>query len=361
MTTRMKHLLRWSIVWTARALVSLWIALTAAHSARYSDPGGIHPFVEGTASRPFMTRALTFWTIRIVVAATPARAREAVEQNKLVQQLLKTDYVSKELGWTPHFYECLIAFALSFLCLLLFSRLCSALWRSFYTPTDPHADMFSIVVLLGLPPMFGWNAQHYDFPTILLYTLCLYFMRRQNWRLYFPAFILACFSKETAVLLPLVFALVFVSHHRDDRLIYWGVLASQLLLALLIRGWVSFLYRANPGHPLEFHLFDHNLRVLTRPYSVETFLTWSLIAAAVLAHRTSKPWLLRVAAGMLVPMLVLSVFFGWLDELRAYYEAYVPAMLLASQSFIRLFGWHVETRAPTNASTVGRIWAPIGA
>ena len=108
-------------------------------------------------------------------------------------------------------------------------------------------------------------------------------------------------------------------------------------------------------------MLDHNLRLLTEPYTIQTSVTWILLIAAVLHQWRTKPWFLRIAVSMLVPLLCMCLLFGYLDELRDYYEIYVPALMLGAMSFLRLLGHPINTQAPTNVSSVQRIRAAADA
>ena len=347
-----------AVSWIARVFISFWIALIFFHSPGVNGywPAEYHDMVTGKAYRPFVTRALMPWTIRTVVAATPEKAKTAIAEG-----LEHSWYVNNELHWKPYYYEYLVGYLLSVFCLVAFSLVCRSFWRSFLTPPHPYGEMFSIVALLGLPLLFKYYSYIYDFPTLFLYTLCLLLLARRNWVMYFPVFFLSCVNKETAILLPVVFALYYIVHHRDDRHIYWLFLTGQVVLAVLVRGGIAFLYRDNPGSALESHFLYHNLPLLTVPPSVETSVTWLLLITVVLHQWWTKPWLLRVAVSMLVPLLSLCLFFGSLDELRDYYEVYAPALMLGAISFLRLLGYAIRTLTPSTPSSVGRIRAAADA
>ena len=108
-------------------------------------------------------------------------------------------------------------------------------------------------------------------------------------------------------------------------------------------------------------MFDHNLGLLTRPWSISTQVTWALLAALFAYRFYEKPWLLRVASGMIVPLLLASLFLGYLDELRGYYEVYVPVLALIANSVCVLMGYQIKTIAPINASSIERIRATTDA
>jgi hypothetical protein len=242
------------------------------------------------------------------------------------------------------------------ICLLAFSLVCRSFWQSFLTPSHQHAEIFSIVALLGLPVLFKYHSYIYDFPTLLLYTWCLYLMAQRKWVRYFLVFFLSCMSKETAILLPVVFAMYYVAHHHDDRHLYWFLLTGQVALAVLIRVVITSLYRDNPGSAFGPQFLHHNLPLLTEPYSVQNSVTWLLLAAVVLHEWRTKPWFLRAAVSMLLPLLVVCLFYGFVDELRDYYEVYAPALMLGAISFSRLLGHSIHTLVPTTPRSVPRIF-----
>ena len=349
------HYGRW-LTWAARLGISFWVSLTFFHSpgVNSNDKATFHDMVEGTACRPYVTRALMPWAIRTCVAATPQSMRQAIDKNRVTQYLLHKNYVSKELQWTPpDYFEYVVAFLLSTVCLVAFSRVCELIWLCFFVLGRQYAASFSICALLGLVPLFKYTSYIYDFPSLLFYTLSLYLLAVRRWWVYFPVFMLACVTKETAVLLPIIFSAHFIACRRHDRVRYWMLLAGQGVVFILVRVALAFLYRANPGTAIEFHLTDHNLRVLTTPYPLETAVTWLLIFSLVLHQWPTKPRLLRIAIGMLVPLLGLCFLFGYLDEMRDYYEIYVPTLVLCAISFLRLLGYPVDTTAPTEVSIVG--------
>jgi hypothetical protein len=111
-----------------------------------------------------------------------------------------------------------------------------------------------------------------------------------------------------------------------------------------------YLFRDNPGALVEFHLADHNLRLpLILPGSTAYF-AGVLISAAWLARKnwTAKPLFLR--RGLLItfiPLLVGSLLFGFVDELRGYYEAYPFVFLLSVPTMCAVLG------IPETAATDG--------
>ena len=354
MNNRLVRLLKWVI----RVVVSVWVAtiffcspgVSGYYRADFPD------MVYGKAYRPFVTRALFPVVVRVVSQAIPPGLESVVERSALGSRIISSKYFKEGPKWQmPFLREYLVAYLLTIGCLILLGLTMEALWKILLRPSTPHAYLFGTLGLAALPICFEYYSHIYDFPSLLFYTVCLYLMASRRWKSYFAVFALSCLSKETTVLLIAVFALYFVKCEASERRTYWRFISIQVLVFLVTRGGIAWIFRNNPGSLVEFHLLDHNLRVLTTPWSVQALVAWGIIVGLFFKDFAQKPWLLRVAAGMIVPLLALTFFFGFLDELRDYYEVYVPVLALVSYSFCALLRCPIETIAPTSPSGVGRI------
>ena len=346
--------------WAVRVGVSFWIAAIFFHSPGVNgyNRAEFSEMVYGQAWRPFVTRALFPAMVRVVSQGIPSSFDSAVQKSELGSRVLSTWYVEKELKWHPPFLrEYFVAFFLSAACLVLLSLTMERLWAAMFSPSTPHGYAFSILGLLGLPTCFKYYSYIYDFPTLVLYTTCLLLMARRRWGWYFFVFGLCCLSKETAILLVIVFAIYFIRCANSERGMYWASIATQVLIWAATRTGLAYVFRENPGGTVELHLVDHNLRLLTEPSPLEALFVWGMLIVLYVHEFHRKPWLLRVASGMIAPLLALCLFFGYLDELRDYYEVYVPVVALIGYSVCAMAGYRIETRAPTNASSVRRIRA----
>lgn len=360
----MKNGIGTALKWIGRVGVALWVTtifftfpgVTGYYRAGFGD------MIYGRAWRPFVTRALFPVAVRYISKAIPESFDSRVQNSPVGSKILSTWYSPRELKKQPPLpRELIVAFLLSVVCVVLLSVTMEGLWTTMYQPAMPQAYVFSIIGLLGLPAWFKYYSYIYDFPSLLLYTACLLMMARRQWGWYFPVFALSCLSKETTVLLIVLFAIYFIRCAASERRTYWGFICIQSLIFLAIRGWIAWVFRENPGKIVEFHLLDHNLGILTRPWSVETLVAWGTLALLCFRHYVKKPWLLRAAAEMIVPLLILCLFFGYIDELRDYYEVYVPIALLVGYSVCELLGSPIETTAPIDASSVHQIRAATDA
>ena len=101
-------------------------------------------------------------------------------------------------------------------------------------------------------------------------------------------------------------------------------------------------FSGNPGATVEHHLKEHNLDyALFHPVSFATAAA-ALAMAALIGHRwADKPRFLRVALLILPAELGFTLFFGYIDELRDYYEALPVVLLLLTHGYGSLVqaGW----------------------
>jgi hypothetical protein len=108
---------------------------------------------------------------------------------------------------------------------------------------------------------------------------------------------------------------------------------------------LTVIFIHNPGAVVEFHLFDHNLQLLNL-YPAKTIALWMGIAAVVMIllfhHWSDKPQFLRNGIWICIPLVCCIFLFGFVDELRDYYEIYPIIFLLVFHSMCDLSGNRLE-------------------
>jgi hypothetical protein len=115
-------------------------------------------------------------------------------------------------------------------------------------------------------------------------------------------------------------------------------LVGLSVLWLTVKAFVSTRFAANPGEFLEFHLFDHNLALLEHPLALSYALGVTLFFGWLAARGWSaKPLLARQGFVVIIgSQAVMALFFGYLDELRQYYEA-MPFLFVLGVASVRSF------------------------
>jgi len=286
--------------------------------------------IDGTASRPFVLRTLIPSTIRIIRDIMPesikTHIRSFLETKGWFVEYLKTDRV----------IEYFIALTLSFIFFLGFSFVLLRLAKYFYKgdPFMQHIVVFAGMLIIPLCSAYGHYI--YDPATLFLFSLGLLLVIEEHIVLMLFLFPLLVLNKETSVLLIPVFIIYQLKRMSIIRISTISFIMS--LIWLSIRILIMQAFAANPGTIVEFHLLDHNLRLFANPATALFFLTVIVFLGVLIFYDwKSKQSFLRW--GFLVvfcPLFFLSIFFGYVDELRQFYEAVPFVALLMAPSISKL-------------------------
>jgi len=304
-------------------------------------PSMFGDMIYGKASKPYVYRVLLPVTVRVLSAPVPQTLRNAIS-NK-IEDSISLNKLFKKLKWEKELaVEYSFAMLLMFLSLWGFSISVRYLFSLFYKSSYWLSASVSVFALLGLPPMFQYTSFIYDFPVLLLYTLGLIFLYKQEWKIFLIIFVIGCINKETTILLALIFFLYYKGKLGKD--IFNKLLATQLVIFVLIKIVLLILFKNNPGTFVEFQLVDHNLRLLT---GYNLALAASLLGLIVLVFYKwdEKPDFLKISLSALIPLVFLTFFLGYLDELRDYYEIYSALIILISHSIAKVLDLEIKIPA----------------
>jgi hypothetical protein len=332
-----------------------WLGLDMGLRVRHGSlnetrRASFHGMVYGDGYKPYVRRTLLPTTIRLVAAACPAGCRERLEKAVLRRPVPR---LIAQLGWERQLLlEYLLAMVLIYGCLLGFVF---ALRDFLGDLSETHPlvkDVAPLVALLLLPFLSGeyhrWGEYGhyiYDFSTLFLFTLGLRLLAAARWTAFLIVYFVACLNKETTILLTLVFVLHYARSSALPRPRFWKLLSAQLLFFGAVQLGLVWAFRKNRGEAVEFHLLDHNL-ALFRPIPFAALALCLALGVLLALHWRRKPRFLKDALWILAPLVGLTVFLGYLDELRDYYEAFPAVFLLAYQSVVSLLGVRIESRSP---------------
>jgi hypothetical protein len=297
--------------------------------------------VYGRAAKPFVYRTLLPTAVRVLASAIPAEARSRL--NAWASQSPAIDNMFTILGWErEQLTEYFIALVLMYLCLWGFVRALGYLLDGVYEASERVRDVCVLVALLGLTQFFRYYSYLYDLPTLFLFTLGLGLMVRERWCPFLLVDALGCLNKETTILLTLVFAIRYYDRARLRRRAFWQLLLAQLAIFAASRAVLTAVFWNNPGSLFQVLFPRHNLDVLGA-YPLAAVFGWCGVALLLAYKWRGKPRFLRQALWIVVPLVVLTFFFGYLDELRDYYEAYPIVLLLALHSIGKIAEFKVVT------------------
>jgi hypothetical protein len=295
--------------------------------------------VYGTAWKPFVYRSLLPTTIRLITGVIPAEARARVSRS--LGNTAAGENLWAILQWEQEYLvEYLIAAVLMYLCLWGFLWALRYLLLGVYDVSAGVQGVFILVALVGLTQFFRYYSYLYDLPNVFLFTLGLALMVRARWRPFLLVYLLACLNKETTILLTMVFVIHFFRPARLRRPLFGALLLGQLAMFAAVRVLLFAAFRDNPGSLVEFQVPHHNLDLL-KAYPVATVFGWGGLLLLLFYKWSEKPLFLRHSLWIVVPLVVLTFFFGYMDELRDYYEAYPIVLLLALHSVSWIWGFQV--------------------
>lgn len=293
--------------------------------------------IHGQAYRPFVTRALLPALVRVITAILPTEWKSAITA---------TDWRLAYSWEQEYLTEYLVASALMYASLVGFFFALKYLLKALYELPQVFTDVISLLALAALPLFFNYYSYIYDFPLLLLFTLGLGLMLRRKWTAYLVLFLLATINKETSALLTLVFAIHFFRKIEPRK--YWQILAGQAFIFLFVRGGLSWMFRDNPGVFFEYHLLDHNQWLFHQaPSTVGVAIAWALCFLVFFKWK-EKPAFARWGFWLVfLVLLPTTLFFGFLDEYRDYYEAYPLFVTLAAHTIAKLFRLPIKSTMRT--------------
>lgn len=304
--------------------------------------------VYGTAYKPFVFRSLLPTTVRIITLLIPSGIRDFFNQSLGENPIVQNVFL--KLGWEQGYLtEYCITLILLYLSLWGFCFSIRYLFTGLFRAPDKLADLVPLIALLGLPPFFSYTNYIYDIPNWFLSTLVLGLMVYRRWQLFILIFPIACFNKETAILLILTFTIHFIKQNNLRRTLFIKLLIFQVVSFILIKTTISSIFQHNPGSLIEFHLFDsHNLlwvrdsllnfSPVVKYRQLITAITFFALVRMVFYKWSDKPTFLKDGVWVVVPLFLLNTLFGWWDEWRAYYEAYPIVILLVIHSGADILG-----------------------
>jgi hypothetical protein len=281
--------------------------------------------IEGTAYKPFAGRVLVPVVVKNLSRLVPASFSAQLDDwAKRSHPQLTAD--KPEIGFT----HLLISAIIWYISIIGFSFSLMTLIRNFYETSDITTLIVAIISVSGIPVFFRYNSYAYDFMQLFLFTLCLYHLARSHWFRFIIFFSIVTLNKETSILLTFIYYL----HFRNilSRRIYLRLLTIQIALYFAIRLAIHIALMANPGSIVEFHLL-HNLSL--DPYSLAQFLAFLCIGLLITYDWANKPTFIKDASVIMIPMVLLTLFFGLIDEYRDFYELYPIIILLVAHTVIK--------------------------
>lgn len=297
--------------------------------------------INGKAWKPFVYRVFVPVNVRIITSIIPqelqGRLTDFGKENQTAVRILS------ELNWEAEYLtEYIAASLIMYIALIGFALLLRELFKVNFKVSASYLNLLTIGMLFALPVFYINDNYIYDFPSLFFFTAGLLFLQKQDWKLFLLVFFFSCWNKETTILLTLVFFI----HHRKyffiNRKTFISLLSIQLAIYCVIKIVLSITFKSNPGTFVEFHLLDYN-KILLNGYNLITFLALLFLFLLIGFKWKEKPRFLKDTLWIAVPLFLLTLFLGFFNELRDYYEVYPVLVLLIGYSIARLLGVDIVT------------------
>jgi hypothetical protein len=305
-------------------------------------PASFKEMVEGTAWKPFVTRSLLPWTVKQLSRGLTPEIRQGIE--RWVYNTPEVAIIVYRHNYNRLYLpEIMIGWALIYLSILGFGFSLRSLFDAVFVAPFWARDLVTLAGLLCIPLMFKFNNYIYDMPVLFLFTLGLALMARRRWIAFTILYVLAVINKETTILLTWIFLIHFGLGRQLPWRQYLTLAAIQGTLWVAIRAAIDFRFRNSPGDHLKIRM-SHNIWVVEN-LGAQHVLLLAILIAGIFLYWTRKPPFLRHSISIMIPLLGLTWFLGWINETRDYYEAYPAAVLLYAHTLATLLGrrWEIRT------------------
>ncbi len=301
--------------------------------------------VYSQAHRPFVLRVLTPLVVKHLVGTVPDSSREQL--NKLASDRKKPyRHFLIYLDWDPQLIpEYLVGIGVMWCSLVGFVWALRRLMRTTFVCDEIFFYVFPLVGLALMPSYFAeYYCFLYDFPNLFLFTLGLSFLASRNWIGYLVLYPLSCLNRETTLLLTVAFVLHFGIRRILPKWQFWWMMVYQAVVFMGIRFTLVRVFKDHPGEWLEFHLWRNLSLMQSHTHLFYCLFGVLFILAIAVPYRwRESPFFLRDAFWIGFILFFLDLFFGFLDELRAFYEVYPIAFLLVIFTIGEHLGW-VQSR-----------------
>ncbi|MDD5111363.1 MAG: hypothetical protein PHG85_02335 [Candidatus Altiarchaeota archaeon] len=332
------------VFWCVCILLTLFVFLSFIQTPGLnSNPIAMFAdYVDGSASKPFAYRILVPLVVRAVAAVLAQGVGISVLDSLQSECVLRDFFVY--VSWEEDLLvEYLVACLLAYLSLVGFVLALRYLVRSVFELPAFFVDGVTIFSICMLPIFFCYGSYLYDFPALFFFTLLLALMVNGRWLWFIFVFVASCLNKETTILVTLLFFAHFFGGKRMGRALFNKLLAFQILAFSTVKAALFLVFAGNEGHFVWFEL-NRNIGVLGAV--IPRLVLYALPAAFFVFYRwQAKPSFLKNGLWVIAALLYLNLAFGFIDELRDYYELYPVVILSACHTLLLLFGIRVRLNA----------------
>ena len=282
--------------------------------------------INGTCNKPFVSRCL----VPIIIKNTSYLIPGTIKKNINDWGVKNVIYLTMDKN-NIDFTDLITAIIIWYASIMGFAFILMKFILLFYSAEERFLYLFSLIAIAGLPIFFKYYSYLYDFPQLFLFTLGLFLLVKQKWSFYLILLAISTVNKETSILLIFIYFIFY--KNRLLKSVFLKLFAYQIVIYLLIKIVLTITFINNPGTFAEFHLI-RNLKM--EPYSISQFVSFIIIALAIMYDWGNKPSFLKTSSLILIPLIILTFIFGYFDEYRDYYEIYPILFVLITHTVCKV-------------------------
>jgi len=300
----------------------------------------IQKLIDGTADRPFVYRLLVPQITGALIYATPDWLIQIV--NSKLNNLDLAAFIQRANSNRTHEIfehpaELYTHFALIvviglFLAGFVFTQY--KLTRFLYPQSWAMALFSPIIGLLIIPALKFPQISVYDISVVFFAAICAYYMVQKQWWRYLLFFFVATLNKETSIFLIPLFFVNFVT--RLPLRLFIRLLIAQIAIYGATKYSINYIYRNNPGYPLENYFDSHVdafMRVLEHYQYQELGTMFSIVFLLVYRWREKPVFVRNVLT--IFPMIYIAYFwYGFPQEYRCFYDLVPLVSILITDTLI---------------------------
>jgi len=170
--------------------------------------------------------------------------------------------------------------------------------------------------------------QYYDFTSILIFTIGLLFIMKENYIAFLITFIFGIINKETAGYLIFAYLLFNYKIIFTRKIILNVIILGSMFIAYKL--FLSYLFRNNPGDTFEVG-FQENIRIITNLFNNRIFMKnlglnfGGLYIFVILLFVTGRwekyPDRRKILINLaFIPYIILGIYIIYFTEVRVYTE-----------------------------------------
>ncbi|HEY9099968.1 MAG TPA: hypothetical protein VIN38_13970 [Thiobacillus sp.] len=317
---------------------------------------GLASMLDGSADQPFVKRQLLPRLANFLTELVPANERDTFVQYHLDKYHLKDAYFGRarlrnagqEIWSADYALKYHLIYFFMFASLLGTLYLLRALGHDLIPSDNPLAPVLPVFFALLLPLSYLHGNFLYDFSELFFFSALLFSAFKGSYIWWLVLLPLAVLNKETAILVPLLYAPLLYSNCRG-----WAQ-RSAMLGSLVLAGGVFWgigqEYASNPGSDTQWHLLG-NLAFWTQPAN---YFLWADLYVPLIPVPRGFNLLLIGAFSLLIfhnwrahPLVLRRLFwaallinlplfflFTYRDEMRNLSMLFIPTYLLATHALL---------------------------